>query len=140
MEAEITMDTTRSTVDTAIAIVGMGCRLPGDINSPDSFWDALVSGFDAIGEVPEKRWEFYRSAGAEHASAVRRTTSSGGFVADVDSFDAAFFGISPREAALMDPQQRMALEVSWEALEHAGIVPASLAGGDTGVFIGVNTD
>ena len=136
----VPVDTSRSTDSDAIAIVGMGCRLPGDINSPDSFWDALVSGFDAIGEVPEKRWDFYRTAGAEHASAVRRTTSSGGFVTDVDSFDAAFFGISPREAALMDPQQRMALEVSWEALEHAGIVPASLAGGDTGVFIGVNTD
>jgi 6-methylsalicylic acid synthase len=126
--------------DETIAIVGMGCRLPGDVNSPAEFWKSLVDGTDAISEVPEQRWEYYSAGGAENAAAVRRTTRLGGFVSDVDGFDAAFFGISPREAALMDPQQRMALEVSWEALEHAGIVPSSLAGSDAGVYVGVNTD
>ena len=126
--------------DDTIAIVGMGCRFPGDVTSPAEFWQSLVDGVDAINEVPDERWSHYESGSAENAAAVRRTTRLGGFVSDVDGFDASFFGISPREAALMDPQQRMALEVSWEALEHAGIVPAALAGTDTGVYIGVNTD
>lgn len=123
-----------------IAIVGMGCRFPGDVTSPEVFWQSLVDGMDAIGEVPPQRWEHYLSGSAEQAAAVRKTPGLGGFVSNVDSFDAAFFNISPREAALMDPQQRMALEVSWEALEHAGIVPADLAGSDAGVFLGVNSD
>ncbi|HEX2132684.1 MAG TPA: type I polyketide synthase [Actinophytocola sp.] len=122
-----------------VAIVGMGCRLPGDIDSPEAFWNALVDGFDAIGEVPPNRWEHYEAA-PENAAAVRKVSRRGGFVSDVDSFDAAFFGVSPREATLMDPQQRMTLEVTWEALEHAGIVPGDLAGTNAGVFVGVNTD
>ena len=122
-----------------IAIVGMGCRLPGDVNSPEAFWNSLMDSFDAIGEVPAQRWAHYE-AGPENAAAVRKLTKLGGFVSNVDAFDAAFFGVSPREATLMDPQQRMALEVSWEALEHAGIVPGDLAGSNAGVFIGVNTD
>ena len=123
-----------------IAIVGMGCRFPGGVSTPAEFWKSLVDGVDAISELPGDRWEHYESGAPENAAAVRKTTRLGGFVDDVDGFDAAFFGISPREAALMDPQQRMALEVSWEALEHAGIVPAALAGTDAGVYIGVNTD
>lgn len=123
-----------------IAIVGMGCRFPGDVTSPEVFWQSLVDGMDAIGEVPSDRWEHYLSGSPEQAAAVRKTNSLGGFVSNVDNFDAHFFNISPREAALMDPQQRMALEVSWEALEHAGIVPAGLAGSDAGVFLGVNSD
>ncbi|HEV7651177.1 MAG TPA: type I polyketide synthase [Actinophytocola sp.] len=126
--------------DETIAIVGMGCRFPGGVSSPAEFWKSLVDGVDAISELPGDRWEHYEAGDPEHAAAVRKTTRLGGFVSDVDGFDAAFFGISPREAALMDPQQRMALEVSWEALEHAGIVPAALAGTDAGVYIGVNTD
>jgi 6-methylsalicylic acid synthase len=117
----------------------MGCRLPGDVTSPEAFWNCLVDGFDAIGEVPPDRWAHYE-AGGENAAALRRVSRLGGFVSDVDEFDAAFFGVSPREATLMDPQQRMALEVTWEALEHAGVVPGDLAGTDTGVFIGVNSD
>jgi 6-methylsalicylic acid synthase len=123
-----------------IAIIGMGCRLPGDVTSPEAFWNSLVGSVDAIGEVPAQRWAHYREVSQENAAALRKTTGLGGFLSDVDGFDASFFGITPREAALMDPQQRMALEVSWEALEHAGIVPGSLAGSDTGVFIGVNSD
>jgi 6-methylsalicylic acid synthase len=123
-----------------IAIVGMGCRFPGDVTSPEVFWQSLVDGVDAIGEVPPDRWEHYLSGSSEQAASVRKVNGLGGYVSNVDDFDAAFFTISPREAALMDPQQRMALEVSWEALEHAGIVPASLAGTDAGVFLGVNSD
>ncbi|OLF05828.1 beta-ketoacyl synthase [Actinophytocola xinjiangensis] len=134
------MENSREDPRDAIAIIGMGCRLPGGVNSPEAFWNALVDGLDAIGEVPADRWAHYRDASQDNAAALRRTTGLGGFVSEVDGFDAAFFGISPREAALMDPQQRMALEVSWEALEHAGIVPGALAGTDTGVFVGVNTD
>jgi 6-methylsalicylic acid synthase len=123
-----------------VAIVGMGCRLPGGIGSPAAFWTSLAGGLDAIRELPQGRWDHYCAGGAEHAAAVRKASRRGGFLATVHEFDAPFFGVSPREAALMDPQQRMALEVSWEALEHAGIVPASLAGSDTGVYLGVNTD
>ena len=123
----------------AIAIVGIGCRLPGDSNSPDSFWKLLTGARDAISELPKDRWSDYSNLPHGRA-ALARVTKLGGFVGDIDGFDASFFGISPREAALMDPQQRMALEVCWEALEHAGIDPTSLAGTDAGVYIGVNSD
>src|ERR1700683_1687382 len=113
----------------AIAIVGIGCRLPGDSNSPDSFWKLLTGARDAICELPKDRWSEYSNL-PDGRAALARVTKLGGFVCDIDGFDASFFGISPREAALMDPQQRMALEVSWEALEHAGIDPTSLAGSD----------
>jgi 6-methylsalicylic acid synthase len=123
-----------------IAIVGMGCRFPGGIDSPAKYWEMLVSGREAIGTIPDGRWDDYAAAGGEHAAAVRRAVRYGGFLDDIDGFDAAFFGISPREAALIDPQQRIALEVTWEALEHAGVSADRLAGTESGVFIGVNTD
>lgn len=129
-----------STPPEPIAIVGIGCRFPGDVGSAKDFWRMLHDGVEGIGDIPEGRWDAYESANAENAAALRKTTKVGGFVRDIEGFDAEFFGTSPREAALMDPQQRMTLEVTWEALEHAGIVPRSLAGTDAGVFIGVNTD
>ncbi|MGW4525532.1 beta-ketoacyl synthase N-terminal-like domain-containing protein [Amycolatopsis sp. NPDC004378] len=110
-----------------IAIIGLGCRLPGGIDSPASFWRFLDSGGDAIGEVPEGRWE-----------TVADVPSRGGFLDDVAGFDAAFFGITPREAEAMDPQQRILLEVTWAALEHAGIPPTGLRGSRTGVFVGLS--
>ncbi|UQS27201.1 acyltransferase domain-containing protein [Amycolatopsis thermalba] len=116
-----------------IAVVGLGCRLPGGISSPEEFWRFLESGDDAIGEVPEGRWESFATA-AELAALPRR----GGFLDDALGFDAAFFGITPREAEAMDPQQRLLLEVAWEALEHAGIPPSSLRGTRTGVFVGLS--
>ncbi|WP_394847043.1 amino acid adenylation domain-containing protein [Pendulispora brunnea] len=112
-----------------IAIVGMACRLPGGISDPDGLWQLLVSGGDAIGHVPEGRWsaaEFQESC-----------TRAGGFVPDLDAFDAQFFGISPREAVSLDPQQRLFLEMSWEALENAGQSPDELAETATGVFVGI---
>ncbi len=123
-----------------IAIVGIGCRLAGDITTPADFWSFLLAGGSAVTEVPAERWEPYVHRDPRNAAVLRDTTRWGTFVDDLPGFDAEFFGVSPREAELMDPQQRMALEVSWEALEHAGISPRSLAGSDTAVLMGVNSD
>ncbi|WP_410671751.1 beta-ketoacyl synthase N-terminal-like domain-containing protein [Amycolatopsis sp. cmx-4-68] len=116
-----------------IAVVGLGCRLPGGIDSPSAFWRFLDDGGDGIGDVPDGRWETFASA-AELADVPVR----GGFLDDVAGFDAAFFGITPREAEAMDPQQRILLEVVWAALEHAGIPPSGLRGSRTGVFVGLS--
>ncbi|WP_253774310.1 type I polyketide synthase, partial [Goodfellowiella coeruleoviolacea] len=115
--------------DEPIAIVAMSCRLPGGANTPEAFWELLVGEQDATSDFPGDR-------GWDLPDASASATTRGGFV-DAARFDAAFFGISPREAVAMDPQQRLLLETSWEALERAGIVPASLRGSDTGVFVGV---
>ncbi|HET8659331.1 MAG TPA: type I polyketide synthase, partial [Micromonosporaceae bacterium] len=123
-----------------VAVVGVGCRFAGDVDSPEAFWDLLTSGRDGIGEVPPERWQSYVDQGPAFASALRRATRWGGFRPEIESFDAEFFGLSPREAELMDPQQRILLETTWDALEHAGIPPHDLAGGDTGVFVGVGSD
>lgn len=120
-----------------IAVIGLGCRFPG-AEGPDAFWRLLRDGVDAIGEVPAGRWDadaFYDAEGAPG----KMTTRWGGFLDEVDRFDPHFFGISPREAARMDPQQRMLLEVVWEALEHAGLPSGRLAGSQTGVFIGISS-
>jgi len=120
-----------------IAIVGMGCRFPGGVDSPAAYWDFLAAGGDGLVEIPPDRWQvdkFYASdASVPGMSRVRR----GGFLTQrVDQFDAAFFGISPREADYIDPQQRLLLEVAWEALEDAGATLEELAGSATGVFVG----
>ncbi|WP_406327573.1 type I polyketide synthase [Streptomyces sp. NBC_00203] len=123
-----------------IAVVGMACRFAGGVDSPEAFWSMLGEGRDAIGEVPADRWEWYGSLDRENAAAVNGVTRYGAFLDDIKGFDADFFEVTPREAALMDPQQRIVLELSWEALEHAGIPPRDLAGSDTGVFMGVGSD
>jgi acyl transferase domain-containing protein/NADPH:quinone reductase-like Zn-dependent oxidoreductase/acyl carrier protein len=120
-----------------IAILGMGCRFPGGVNSPDDLWQLVSEERDAISGFPTDRgWNldvlFGPDSDAPRATHVR----AGGFVENVGDFDAAFFGISPREAQAMDPQQRLLLEAIWEALERARINPSSLHGSDTGVFIG----
>ncbi|RZQ63967.1 type I polyketide synthase [Amycolatopsis suaedae] len=119
-----------------VAIVGLGCRLPGGIGSPGALWDALLVGFDAVGEVPAGRWDARRWYDDDIATPGRTTTRRGAFLDDVAGFDAAFFRISPAEAERTDPQQRIALEVAWSALEDARIVPDTLAGSRTGVFFG----
>ncbi|MBM7846733.1 beta-ketoacyl synthase N-terminal-like domain-containing protein, partial [Herpetosiphon giganteus] len=121
-----------------IAIVGMGCRLPGGVNNPQQFWNLLCNQVDAIHEVPADRWDIERYYDPNPDLPGKMATRFGGFVADLDQFDAQFFGISPREAAHLDPQQRMLLEVAWESFEHAGVRPESLQGSATGVFIGVS--
>lgn len=121
-----------------IAVVGLGCRFPG-AEDPQSFWGLLRDGVDAITEVPTSRWhsdDFYHPQAGEGG---KMNTRWGGFLEEVDAFDADFFGVSPREAARMDPQQRVLLEVAWEALEDSGQVLDELAGGRTGVFVGISS-
>jgi acyl transferase domain-containing protein/NAD(P)-dependent dehydrogenase (short-subunit alcohol dehydrogenase family)/SAM-dependent methyltransferase/acyl carrier protein len=120
-----------------IAIVGMSCRLPGGVEDPEGFWELLRGGVDAITEVPRERWDVDAYYAQEPDAPGKMYTRHGSFLSNIDLFDAAFFGISPREAESMDPQQRLLLEVSWEALERAGIAPDSLAGSQTGVFLGM---
>jgi acyl transferase domain-containing protein len=122
-----------------IAIVGMGVRLPGGVASCDEFWSLLDEGRDAIGRVPEDRWDAAKFHDPSPDAAGKIVTREGGFVNGVDRFDANFFGISPREAASMDPQQRMLLEVAWEALEHAGQPPDTLGDQPTGVYVGLGS-
>ena len=119
-----------------IAIVGLSCRYPGGAVNPEAYWELLREGRDAIREVPAERWDVsqYVKPGDEHPPRW-----FGGFLDGIDQFDPEFFGISPREAATMDPQQRLVLEVAWEALERAGIVPESLFNTQTGVFLGITT-
>jgi acyl transferase domain-containing protein/NADPH:quinone reductase-like Zn-dependent oxidoreductase/NAD(P)-dependent dehydrogenase (short-subunit alcohol dehydrogenase family)/acyl carrier protein len=123
------------TDDEPIAIVGMACRFPSAPN-PTAFWEMLCEGTDAITEVPAARWEIKSHYDSDPTAPGKMNTRWGGFLPEVDTFDADFFGISPREAAQIDPQQRLALELSWEALEDAGIAPSSLKDTRTGVFFG----
>jgi len=106
-----------------IAVIGLGCRFPGGADSPDAFWQLLMEGRDAIRSVPPDRWDAAALFDPDPDRAGHIVTRNGGFLDGVEQFDAAFFGISPREADRMDPQQRLALEVAWETLEHAAIAP-----------------
>ena len=134
-------DTVKQAQQEPIAIIGMGCRFPGGANDPASFWQLLRDGVDAITEVPPDRWDINAYYDPDPETPGKMSTRWGGFVNGIDQFDPQLFGISPREAASMDPQQRILLETSWEALERAGQAPDKLAGSRTGVFIGiVNND
>ncbi|GAB2589448.1 hypothetical protein GCM10027168_22970 [Streptomyces capparidis] len=122
-----------------VAIIGLGCRLPGGVKGPDSLWRLLRSGGDAIGEFPADRADARAYFAPDPDAPGKAYVTRGGFLDEVDRFEPAAFGISPREALGMDPQQRITLEVAWEALERAGYAPDSLGGSATGVFLGVST-
>ena len=119
-----------------LAIVGIGCRLPGDVGSPDDYWRLLRDETDATREVPESRWSAARYHDPNPAKAGKMVTRRGGYLSEIDQFDAQFFGISPREANLLDPQQRLLLQTTWEALEDGGFPAEDVAGTDVGVFVG----
>ncbi|BBX16457.1 hypothetical protein MDUV_13170 [Mycolicibacterium duvalii] len=122
--------------DEAIAVIGLGCRFPGDVHGPDEYWQFLTEGRSGVREVPPERWKVFENGSPEDAAALAGTTRWGSFLSDVDAFDAEYFEISPSEADKMDPQQRLLLEVTQEALEHAGIPAESLRHTQTGVFAG----
>jgi acyl transferase domain-containing protein/acyl carrier protein len=121
-----------------IAIVGLGCRFPGGADSPARFWQNLLAGVNGVREIPPERWSLEGFFDPRPGTPGRSATKWGGFVDQIDHFDAGFFGISPREAAEMDPQQRLLLMVAWEALEDAGIAADRLRGAPVGVFVGVS--
>ena len=119
-----------------IAIIGMGCRYPGGVRTPDEFWNLLNSGRDILGDIPSTRWNVDEYYDPEVKVPGKMYVRQGYYLEDIDQFDPQFFGLSPREAESLDPQQRLLLEVSWETLEHAGIPPTSIKGEKTGVFVG----
>ncbi|MGB3485732.1 MAG: beta-ketoacyl synthase N-terminal-like domain-containing protein [Mycobacterium sp.] len=134
------MNTSNEPAPEPIAVIGIGCRLAGSVHTPVQFWNFLLDGASAVREIPAQRWETYLQRDPRNAAVLRETTRWGTFLDDLAGFDAEFFGVSPREAELMDPQQRLAVEICWEALEHAGVPPRSVAGSDTAVLMGVNSD
>jgi acyl transferase domain-containing protein/acyl-CoA synthetase (AMP-forming)/AMP-acid ligase II/thioesterase domain-containing protein/acyl carrier protein len=122
-----------------IAIIGIGCRLPG-AQGAEGFWQLLRDGVDAITEIPRDRWDANEIYDADPDASAKLNTRWGGFLNDIDQFDPSFFKISRREAVRMDPQQRLLLETAWEALDDAGLSSERLAGSRTGVFIGISTN
>ena len=122
-----------------IAIVGVATRFPGDMNTPDEMWAALLEGRDAITDLPEGRWSEFLSE-PRVAERVARAHTRGGYLSDIKGFDSEFFALSKMEADNIDPQQRMALELTWEALEYARIPASSLRGENVGVFVGSSTN
>jgi len=134
-ELQAKLDALEQAQTEPIALIGMGCRLPGGIASPDQYWDFLQAGRNGITEVPPDRWnpDDYQSTDPSQPGCPRM----GGFVPHLWDFDAPFFRIAPREALTLDPQQRLLLEVSWEALEHGAIAPDALNGTATGVYVGI---
>ncbi len=133
--AEVPHPTVRIDATEPIAIVGMSCRAPGGIVDAEGYWALLEEGRDAIGPFPE-RWDTDALFDPDPEAIGKSYAHEGGFLRDVDQFDAGFFGISPREAVAMDPQQRLVLEVAWEALERAGLRPEALNESLTGVYLG----
>jgi acyl transferase domain-containing protein/NADPH:quinone reductase-like Zn-dependent oxidoreductase/nucleoside-diphosphate-sugar epimerase/acyl carrier protein len=125
--------------DAPVAVVGMGCRFPGGVEDPESFWRLLSQGLDGTTEIPADRWNVDDYYDPDPDAPNRMYVRRGGFINNVRGFDPLFFHVSPLEAASMDPQQRVLLEVAWEAIENAGHAPDELAGSRTGVFVGMSS-
>ncbi|HME78994.1 MAG TPA: sulfolipid-1 biosynthesis phthioceranic/hydroxyphthioceranic acid synthase [Mycobacterium sp.] len=125
---------------TPVAVIGMACRLPGGIDSPEQLWEALLRGDDLVTEIPPDRWDADEYYDPEPGAPGRSVCKWGAFLDDVAGFDPDFFGITDKEATAMDPQHRLLLETSWEAMEHGGLTPKALADSRTGVFIGLMHD
>jgi polyketide synthase 5 len=125
---------------TPVAVVGMGCRLPGGIDSPEKLWEALLRGDDLVTEVPRDRWDADEYYDPEPGVPGRSVCKWGAFLDDVADFDPEFFGITDKEATAMDPQHRLLLQASWEAMEHGGLTREAMAGARTGVFVGLMHD
>src|ERR1700722_10947994 len=120
-----------------IAIIGIGCRFPGNASDPKKFWELLCKGVDAIIETPRDRWDYRRFYDPNMNAAGKMCVRKGGFLKEKwENFDAEFFHISPREAHFLDPQQRLLLELTWEAMEDGGLIPDNLRNSPAGVFIG----
>jgi acyl transferase domain-containing protein len=134
---EVKLETAQRASKEPIAVIGIGCRFPGGASDSETFWDLLRSGRDAISIVPADRWDADAYFDPDPDQPGKMVTRHGGFLDQVDTFDARFFEIAPREAAGMDPQQRLALELAWEALENAGYAPANLQEAKTGIFLGI---
>lgn len=139
LAAELQRRLSASEMVDSIAVIGMACRFPGGVETPEAYWRLLAEGVDAIELVPGDRWDAEAIYDPLPATPGKTNSKWGGFVRNIEQFDAGFFGISPREAAGMDPQQRMLLEVAWEALERAGVRAEALNGTSTGVFAGLST-
>lgn len=137
METKDFIDSVRHSARSPIALVGIGCRFPGNVNGPKAFWRLLCDGTDAIGEIPNDRIDVSSYYDPRPEMPGKMSTRYGGFLQQIDMFDAPFFGISPREAERMDPQQRLLLQVSWEALEDAGQSLHALDSAAVGVFVGL---
>src|SRR3989344_2767744 len=118
-----------------LAIIGIGVRFPGDVNSPEEFWNLLCEKGDALTEIPEDRWDVEAMYAPEFRRAGKISVKRGGFIKNVEKFDAGFFGISPLEASRMDPQQRMLLEVSYEAIQDAGLRLNDIESTKAAVFV-----
>ena len=123
----------------SIAVMGMGCRFPGQVNSPESFWQLLEAARHGICKTPDDRWNSDHYLDSNPNTVGKIITNQGGFLDRIREFDPGFFGITPKETASMDPQHRLLLEVTWEAMEDAGMVPSSWAGKSVGVFIGISS-
>ncbi|MGV0742790.1 sulfolipid-1 biosynthesis phthioceranic/hydroxyphthioceranic acid synthase [Mycolicibacterium sp. XJ870] len=125
---------------TPVAVIGMGCRLPGGIDSPEKLWEAFQRGDDLVTEIPADRWDVDEFYDPEPGVPGKSVTRYGGFLDDIWGFDAEFFGLRKHEATHMDPHHRVLMETAWEAIEHAGLAPRSLFGSNTGVFVGLSHD